>query len=421
MDEAATQERAIPPRKGRGAVTNRAGRFEPTARVAVDDGWDSGREDGWGDGREDGWDSGREDGRDDGREDGWYGGREDGRGHGRNDGRTGGRTGGGAGGGNHWTPPPLRTTVTMESARSIITRNESPDVPFARSINPYRGCEHGCIYCFARPSHAYLGLSPGLDFESRLFAKPDAPRLLEEELRRPGYQARVIALGTNTDAYQPAERDLGITRAILEVMAAFSHPFSIVTKSALILRDIDILASLARRGLVAVMVSVTTLDDGLARRLEPRAAAPRRRLETIRELAGAGIPTGVVAAPMIPGLNDHELEAILEAAAGAGAGTAGYILLRLPLELQDLFREWLEAHVPHRAGRVIKLVRETRGGALDDPRFGSRMKGSGPYARLLARRFKRACRSLGLGAGDWALDTSLFRPPPRAGDQLSLL
>ncbi|MEE9140536.1 MAG: PA0069 family radical SAM protein, partial [Alphaproteobacteria bacterium] len=314
------------PRKGRGAVSNAAGRFEPFQREAVDDGWGDGDDD------------------------------------------------------DAWAPPPLATTVTTDHSRSIIATNESPDVPFERSINPYRGCEHGCVYCFARPSHSYLGLSPGLDFESRLFAKPDAAMLLEGELRRPGTQARVIAIGTNTDPYQPVERRLRITRGLLEVLSAFRHPVSIVTKSALIARDLDILAPMAERGLVSAMVSVTTLERGLARRMEPRAATPGRRLETIRALSEAGVPVGVMAAPMIPGLNDHELERILERAAEAGAAAAGYLLLRLPFEIKDLFREWLEAHVPAKAPRVLALVREVRGGRLNDPRFGARMRGTGPYA-----------------------------------------
>jgi DNA repair photolyase len=354
------------PRKGRGAVSNAAGRFEPFRRAPVDDGWaDEGDE--------------------------------------------------------VWTPPPLRTTVSHDASRTIIARNDSPDLPFTQSINPYRGCEHGCVYCFARPSHAYLGLSAGLDFESRLFAKPGAEALLERELQRPGYEAQVIAMGTNTDPYQPVERRLGITRAILEVLSAYSHPVSITTKSALIERDLDLLAPMARRGLANAALSVTTLDAGLARRMEPRAAAPRRRLDAIRALSEAGVPTAVMAAPIIPGLNDHEIERILEAAAEAGASAASYILLRLPFEIKDLFREWLEAHVPGKSARVLHLIREARGGRLNDPAFGTRMKGSGPYAELIARRFDVARRRLGLARRLAPLEVTLFRAPPRPGDQLPLL
>jgi DNA repair photolyase len=362
------------PRKGRGAIRNETGRFEKETRHAIDDGW--GAEEALAD-----------------------------------------------------DVPPLRTTVTVDSTRTIINYVKSPDVPFDRSINPYRGCEHGCIYCFARPTHAFLGLSPGLDFESRLLVKPDAARLLEAELADPKYRCDIIAMGTNTDPYQPIERDYRITRQILEVLAAHDHPVSIVTKSALIQRDLDILAPMARRGLVAVGVSVTTLDRGLARRMEPRAATPARRLETIAALTEAGIPTAVMAAPMIPALNDMELERILEAAVGAGARAAGYVLLRLPLEIKDLFGDWLAAHFPDRAARVLKLVRETRGGALYQAEFGTRMRGDGPYAELIARRFEAACRRLGINAEErsaetdrrWQLDTARFRRPARKGDQLTLL
>jgi DNA repair photolyase len=317
--------------------------------------------------------------------------------------------------------PPLRTTVVFDSTRSIIARNQSPDLPFDRSINPYRGCEHGCVYCFARPTHAYLGLSPGLDFETRLFAKPDGPALLDAELRKPGYACRVMALGTNTDPYQPIERKLRITRGLLEVLSAHNHPLAIVTKSALVLRDIDILADMAARKLAQVYISVTTLDRDLARTLEPRAATPPRRLETIRALNEAGIPTGAMVAPIIPVINDAEIEDILEAVAGAGATSAAYILLRLPLEIADLFRDWLRVHAPLKADHVMSLVRAMRGGRNYDSTWGRRMTGEGPYAEMIARRFDVAKRRFGLAARDWSLDETRFRPPPRAGDQLSLL
>ncbi|HXU11594.1 MAG TPA: PA0069 family radical SAM protein, partial [Candidatus Binatia bacterium] len=291
---------------------------------------------------------------------------------------------------------------------------------FDRSINPYKGCEHGCVYCFARPTHSYLGLSPGLDFETKIFSKPDAARLLSEELRRPGYRCEVIALGANTDPYQPVERDLKITRSILEVLLEHGHPVGIVTKGSLVLRDLDLLAAMAARRLATVMISITTLDRSLARRMEPRAASPERRLGTLRALSEAGIPVGVLSSPMIPGLNDAELERILEAAASAGARTAGYVILRLPHELQSIFAEWLEAHYPLRAAHVLNLVRETRGGKLYDSEFGQRMKGTGPYADLLRRRFETACRRLGLSRNRMDLDTTQFRVPPRAGDQPGL-
>ncbi len=349
------------PVKGRGAVSNRVGRYEARTRQAIDDGWDTDEE---------------------------Y--------------------------------PPLRTEITADATRTIITRNESPDVPFDRSINPYRGCEHGCVYCFARPTHAFLGLSPGLDFESRLFYKPDAARLLDEELRRTKYRCDVIAMGTNTDPYQPIEKEFRITRQILEVLAAHNHPVGIVTKSALVLRDLDILAPMAEQGLAQVCVSVTTLERDLARRLEPRAPTPARRIAAIRALAEAGIPAGVMAAPMIPGLNDYELEQILEAGREAGADMAGYILLRLPLEIKDLFIEWLRAHAPNKADRVLNLVRETRGGALYDQTFGLRRSGIGRYAELLGKRFEIACRRLSLNARHFELDTTQFHPPPRPGDQMDM-
>ena len=315
------------------------------------------------------------------------------------------------------SPPRLATTVTPETVRSVITRNDSPDVPFDTSINPYRGCEHGCIYCFARPTHAYLGLSPGLDFESRLFSKPDAAERLAEELSRPGYRCEAIALGANTDPYQPIERELRITRGILEVLAAHHHPLSIVTKSHLVLRDLDLLRPMAAKRLASVFFSVTTLENELARRMEPRAPAPARRLEAIRALSAAGVPTGVLASPMVPGLNDDELESILEAAAAAGALSAGYILLRLPGEVATLFSEWLDAHYPLRKSHILSLIRQTRGGKLYDPRFGERMRGEGPYADLLARRFALAVKRLGLSRRP-ELDVSQFRVT--AGTQLKL-
>ncbi len=350
-------------RKGRGAASNPDGRFEPTTHVALDDGW----------------------------------------------------------GGLDAELAPLRTTVRHDRTRSVITRNSSPDVPFDRSINPYRGCEHGCVYCFARPTHAYLGLSPGQDFESILFDKPDAPALLAEELRRPNYDCKVIALGTSTDPYQPIERERRITRGILEVLAAFNHPVGIVTKGAMVTRDIDILAPMAAKGLAKVFVSVTTLDRGLARRLEPRASTPTRRLDAVRELAAAGIPTGVLVAPIIPAINDGEIEAILDAARDAGAVSASYVLLRLPYEVKDLFTEWLAVHAPLKADHVMSLVRQTHGGRAYDATWGRRMKGTGPYAEMIGQRFRLACRQRGLAKRDTTLDTTLFRPPPRAGDQLSLL
>ncbi len=364
------QERPLPgPRKGRGAISNASGRYETLSRHAIDDGW----------------------------------------------GGAGGRPCGAD------EAPPLRTTVSVDTSRSVIARNVSPDLGFDRSINPYRGCEHGCVYCFARPSHAWLGLSPGLDFETKLFAKPNAAHLLEEELRAPGYRCRPIAMGTNTDPYQPVEREHRITRSILEVLAAHRHPVTIVTKSALVVRDIDILAPMAAEGLAGVAVSVTTLDRHLARRMEPRAATPERRLGAIRQLSRAGIPTAVMVAPVVPALTDMELESILEAARDAGAAAAGYIVLRLPLEIKELFREWLEEHQPLKARHVMGQVREMRRGRLNDAEFGSRLVGTGPSAELLKQRFEHACRRLGLGESRLELDTSRFRPPPRAGDQLALL
>ncbi len=288
--------------------------------------------------------------------------------------------------------PPLATTLTPDASRSVISWNQSPDIGFDRAVNPYRGCEHGCIYCYARPTHAYLGFSPGLDFETRLIFKPDVAEQLERELRKPGYVARPLTLGSNTDPYQPVERTLKLTRSVLEVLERFGHPVGIVTKSAGVLRDLDILQRMAQRNLARVWLSVTTLDASLARRMEPRAATPARRLQAVAALAAAGIPTGVLAAPMIPGLNDAELERILASARKAGARTAGYVLLRLPLELRDMFTAWLEEHFPDRARHVLSLVRETRGGTLNDSRFHHRFTGQGPYADLLVQRFARASR-----------------------------
>jgi DNA repair photolyase len=317
-------------------------------------------------------------------------------------------------------PPPLRTEVTKDSTRSIIARNDSPDISFSQSINPYRGCEHGCIYCFARPTHAYLGLSPGLDFESKLFVKPEAAKLLEAELRKPSYKPDVIAMGTNTDPYQPIEREWRVTRSILQVLSEFKNPVGIVTKSALIQRDIDILAPMAAEGLARVFLSVTTLDRKLARSMEPRAATPEKRIETIRALSAAGIPTGVMTAPLIPALNDEEMETILAAAAEAGATSAGYTLLRLPLEIKDLFREWLEAHEPNRAKHVMSLIRSMRGGKDYDSQWHLRQKGTGPYASLISQRFQIAVKRLGLNRERGSLDVSKFRRPAKAGDQLVL-
>jgi len=351
------------PHKGRGAASNETGRFEAEKRVSFDDGWGSADA----------------------------------------------------------APLPLATTLSVDATRTIIARNGSPDIGFDRSINPYRGCEHGCIYCYARPSHAYLGLSPGLDFESRLFYKPQAAALLAAELRKKGYVCRPIALGSNTDPYQPVERRLGITRSILEVLRDFRHPVTIVSKSALIQRDLDILSEMAKDGLAIVAISVTTLDRSLARIMEPRAATPERRLETIAALAEAGIPTGVLSAPMIPALNDSEMEHILERARAAGATSAGYTLLRLPLELKALFRKWLEAHFPDKAAHVLSLVAQTHGGRLYDSTWSKRMTGKGPYADMLGVRFDRASRKLGFNQRTLdLLDTSRFRPPPQVGDQLSL-
>ena len=310
--------------------------------------------------------------------------------------------------------PPLRTTLTRDATRTIIARNSSPDIGFDRSINPYRGCEHGCIYCFARPTHAYLGLSPGLDFETKILFKPEAAKLLTAELAAPKYKCAVMAMGTNTDPYQPVERELKVTRQILRVLSDFNHPVGIVTKNHLVTRDIDILADMARRNLAEVFLSVTTLDRDLARAMEPRASTPQRRLDAIRALATAGIPVGVMTAPMIPGLNDHEMETILDAAVDAGALRAGYVPLRLPLEIKELFEEWLKTHRPDRTERVLSLIRQMRGGQLYDAEFGSRMRGEGPLALLLSQRFAAAVKRLGLNRLGNRLDTAAFHVPESA-------
>jgi DNA repair photolyase len=348
-------------RRGRGAQSNASGRYEPLSHVAFDDGWQT---------------------LDD--------------------------------------LPVFKTSVTVDSTRTVITRNDSPDISFDRSINPYRGCEHGCVYCFARPTHAFLGLSPGLDFESKLFVKPEAPRLLERELSASGYQPRTIAIGTNTDPYQPIEREYRVMRGILEVLERFGHPVGIVTKSALILRDLDILTRMAQRHLAKVAVSVTTLDPKLARVMEPRAATPPRRLETLRQLVAAGIPTSVMVAPVIPAINDSEIERILDTASALGVKGAGYVLLRLPLEVRDIFREWLMENFPDRYRHVFKLIRDMRGGKDYDATFGKRMTGSGPVAWMIGRRFEAACEKLKLNAGTTRLTTEHFAPPPRPTAQLSL-
>jgi DNA repair photolyase len=329
-------------------------------------------------------------------------------------------------------PRKLRTTLHIDRARRIIATNDSPDIGFDQSINPYRGCEHGCIYCYARPSHAYLGHSPGLDFESQIYFKPDAAALLERELRRKGYQPRPIHIGGNTDPYQPVERELRLTRQVIEVLDRFNHPFSIITKNAMITRDLDLYAGLAERRLVRTAVSITTLDRRLARAMEPRAATPERRLEAVRMLAAAGVPCFVSVAPIIPGLNDHEIEAILERAAEAGAAGTHFTVLRLPLEIKDLFREWLESERPERAQRVMSLVRQMRGGKDYDAQWNTRMKGEGPVAEMIAARFRAAVRRFGLdhedsggrredsGRGNVSFDVGGFRVPPAAGDQLDL-
>ena len=316
---------------------------------------------------------------------------------------------------------PFATDVQVEKPKTIITRNSSPDISFDRSVNPYRGCEHGCVYCFARPTHAYMGLSAGLDFESKLFAKPDAPRLLKRELSKAGYEPRTIAIGTNTDPYQPIEKEWRIMREILEVLEAANHPVGIVTKSALVTRDIDILSRMAAKGLAKVALSVTTLDRRLSRAMEPRAATPVRRLETIRALSEAGIPVSVMAAPVIPGLNDHEVERILDSAKAAGASEAGYIILRMPLEVAPVFKEWLLRHYPDRYRHVISLIRSMRDGKDYDAEWGKRMKGTGPYAWQIGRRFEIAARKLGLNTRRVQLRTDLFTPPGGEGQQLMLL
>jgi DNA repair photolyase len=316
-------------------------------------------------------------------------------------------------------PAAPRTELHVDAARTIIARNDSPDVGFDRSINPYRGCEHGCIYCYARPSHAYLDLSPGRDFETQIFYKPNAVELLRAELAAPRYEVRTIHVGGNTDPYQPVERKLRVTRGILEVLLELKHPVSLITKGGLILRDLDLLERLAAENLVAVMVSVTTLDDELKRKLEPRTAGPRQRLNVIRELAKRGVPTGVMAAPIIPTLNDHELERILEEAAGAGARTAGFVLLRLPHELKQLFEEWLREHYPDRAAHVLSLIRQMHGGSLYDSTFHGRQRGAGPFAALLQARFERARREFHLDR-EAVLNTASFRRPPPPSGQLDL-
>ena len=316
---------------------------------------------------------------------------------------------------------PFKTEVQIEKPRTIITRNQSPDLSFDRSINPYRGCEHGCVYCFARPTHAYMGLSAGVDFEARLFAKPDAPRLLERELSRPGYKVQPIAIGTNTDPYQPVEKQWRIMRQLLEVLEAAGHPVGIVTKSALVMRDIDILSRMASKGLARVALSVTTLDRKLARSMEPRAATPERRLEAIRALSNAGIPVSAMVAPVIPGLNDHEIERILDSVEAAGADGAGYVMLRLPIEVSPLFRDWLLRHYPDRYRHVMSLIRSMRGGKDYDAECGKRMRGTGPYAWQIARRFDLTAKRLGLNARKAPLRTDHFVPPHGEGVQLSLL
>jgi DNA repair photolyase len=353
---------SIPTPRGRGAQSNATGRFEAQVREAFDDGWTT----------------------------------EDA------------------------APAQLKTVVTAERAKTIISRNTSPDVGFDRSINPYRGCEHGCIYCYARPSHAYVGLSPGLDFESRIFFKPEAGRLLAGELSKPGYTPAPIHIGGNTDPYQPQERRLRVARGILETLERFHHPFSIITKSALILRDLDLLGPMGQVNLARAAVSVTTLDRALARAMEPRAATPEKRLAAIRGLAGAGCPVAVMFAPVIPGLNDHELEAVLERAAEAGATRAGYTVLRLPREIKDLFREWLEAARPDRASRVMSLVRQMRHGRDYDAKWGERMKGDGPVADIIGARFAAARRRYGLEGVRPPLDLAQFKVPPKPTNQLDL-
>ncbi|TIM04343.1 MAG: PA0069 family radical SAM protein [Mesorhizobium sp.] len=348
--------------RGRSAGINPSGRFEPVSRHVFDDGWNSLEE-----------------------------------------------------------LPPFKTEVQVEKPRTIVTRNESPDISFDRSINPYRGCEHGCVYCFARPTHSFMGLSPGLDFESKLFAKPDAARLLDKELSKDGYQPRTIAIGTNTDPYQPIEKQYRIMREILEVLEARGHPVGIVTKSALVTRDFDILSRMAERGLAKVALSVTTLDRMLARTMEPRASTPTKRLEAIRQLSDAGIPASVMVAPIIPGLTDQEMERILDSARAAGAREAGYVLLRLPLEVAPIFKDWLLRHYPDRYRHVMSLIRSMRDGKDYDSEWGKRMKGSGPYAWQIGRRFEIAAKRLGLNAERRSLRTDQFVAAAKATEQLMLL
>ena len=348
--------------RGRGAQANASGRFEKHARILFDDGWQT---------------------------------LED--------------------------APALKTQVFDETPKTIITRNESPDISFDRSINPYRGCEHGCSYCYARPTHAFMGLSPGLDFESKLFAKTNAVELLRKELSAPGYQPQTIALGANTDCYQPIEKTYRLTRQILEVMLEYGHPVGIVTKSSLVLRDIDLLKQLAARNLVKVAISITTLDGKLARAMEPRASTPPKRLAALEILAKEGIPTVGMTAPLIPGLNDSEIDVLLKAITATGTREAGYVLLRLPLEVRDIFREWLMAHYPDRASKVLSLVKQTRDGKENDSTFGRRMAGTGPYAWSIGRRFEMACERLGLNRTRLKLATGHFSPPPKPGEQLRLI
>ncbi|MDB5596627.1 MAG: radical protein [Hyphomicrobiales bacterium] len=355
--EAVVDER----RRGRGALSNPSGRFEAERREDVDDGW-----------------------------------------------------------GALGELPVFKTTVTPERPKTIITRNESPDISFDRSINPYRGCEHGCVYCFARPTHSYMGLSPGLDFETRLFVKEGAAELLERELSAPNYQPKTIAIGTNTDPYQPIEKQYRIMRSVLEVLARFDHPVGIVTKSALVTRDIDLLGPMAEKGLAKVALSITTLDRKLARTMEPRASSPEKRLEAIRQLSDAGIPTSVMVAPIIPAVTDTEIETILTRAQAMGAQEAGYVMLRLPLEVEDLFSEWLLAHFPDKYRHVLSLVRSMRDGKAYDSAWGKRMTGTGPYAWMTGRRFEIACDKLGLNKERRKLRVDLFKRPLRAGEQLSL-
>lgn len=348
-------------RRGRGALTNASGRYETAGRFVEDDGW-----------------------------------------------------------GSSGDLPPLGTEVVVEKPKTIITRNDSPDISFDRSINPYRGCEHGCIYCFARPTHAYMGLSPGLDFETRLFVKEGAAELLERELSAPGYKPRTIAIGTNTDPYQPIERERRVMRSILEVLSRHDHPVGIVTKSALVVRDLDILGPMAAKGLAKVALSITTLDPVLARTMEPRASTPAKRLDALRRLSEAGVPAGVLVAPIIPALNDAEIESILAAAHDAGAVEAGYVLLRLPLEIRDLFREWLLEHHPGKLRHILSLVRSTRGGKDYDASWGKRQTGEGVFADLVGRRFELAAARLGFDGRRTRLRTDLFRRPTPGGEQLAL-